>query len=349
MHHWEITYNTILSAADILLLIYHHRKKSLIAIITGFLLYGGLSVALAFLFSPDNFGALRLLCYTVFIHGFLLSFLFFFLLFNKYKFFAIISAAAGLLIVFSGIDAFFIEPHSLIVSRVNMKSAKLKEPLKIVVFSDFQADEISDYEKNAIDLSLAEKPDILLLPGDYIQTDNVEKRKELYSELNKLLKEKNFAARFGIYAVNGNVDERDWPKIFEGSYVTCATKLSSFENESFVITCLNLEESFGANIHIPVKNKFHIVLGHAPDFALANPDADLLIAGHTHGGQVRIPFLGPIFTLSKVPSGWASGVTDIDADTKLIVSRGIGMERGNAPPIRFFCKPEIVVVTVMPE
>jgi len=64
---------------------------------------------------------------------------------------------------------------------------------------------------------------------------------------------------------------------------------------------------------------------------------------------VQLPLIGPLLTLTVVPRNWASGVTEIDAGTTLIVSRGIGMERADAPRLRFLCRPELVVVDLVPQ
>ena len=95
-------------------------------------------------------------------------------------------------------------------------------------------------------------------------------------------------------------------------------------------------------------NEYHIVFGHAPDFALGDVGADLMIAGHTHGGQVQLPLIGPLITLSRVPRSWASGVTRFDDGRILIVSRGVGMERSGALRLRFLCRPELVVIHLRP-
>jgi hypothetical protein len=99
---------------------------------------------------------------------------------------------------------------------------------------------------------------------------------------------------------------------------------------------------------VPHDGKYHVMLGHLPNFALRDGDADLLVAGHTHGGQVRVPFFGPIITHSLIPRSWAAGVTDLGNGRTLIVSRGIGMERGVAPRLRFLCRPQLIVVDLMP-
>jgi predicted MPP superfamily phosphohydrolase len=108
-------------------------------------------------------------------------------------------------------------------------------------------------------------------------------------------------------------------------------------------------DSFDPRCEVAAADRFQVVVGHSPDFALGRVDADLLVAGHTHGGQVQLPFVGPIITHSLVPRRWASGTTELDGGRTLVVSRGIGMERNYAPRLRFFCRPEIVVIDVAPE
>jgi predicted MPP superfamily phosphohydrolase len=70
---------------------------------------------------------------------------------------------------------------------------------------------------------------------------------------------------------------------------------------------------------------------------------DLVLAGHTHGGQFVLPFFGPPVTASRLPRLFAGGLHDFRG-TPLHVSRGVGMERGFSPPVRFLCPPEICVV-----
>ncbi len=91
------------------------------------------------------------------------------------------------------------------------------------------------------------------------------------------------------------------------------------------------------------------MLGHAPNFALGEIQADLLVTAHTHGGQVRFPFIGPIITHCRIPHRWAAGLTVLPGGARLLVCRGIGMERGSAPPMRFLCRPELMVIDLVGE
>ena len=83
------------------------------------------------------------------------------------------------------------------------------------------------------------------------------------------------------------------------------------------------------------------MLTHTPDmFPKVPDDVNLTLAGHTHGGQIRIPFLGPIFTASIHRDKYSKGFIE-ENEKKMIVTTGIGV---SILPIRFNCPPEIVVI-----
>jgi len=92
-----------------------------------------------------------------------------------------------------------------------------------------------------------------------------------------------------------------------------------------------------------------LLVAHYPDqieHLSANSRVDLLVAGHTHGGQVQIPFLGPPITLTSVPREVAAGGYHVMNGRAIYVSRGIGCERGLAPRLRFNCAPEVSLLTL---
>jgi hypothetical protein len=77
--------------------------------------------------------------------------------------------------------------------------------------------------------------------------------------------------------------------------------------------------------------------------AAATLGVDLYLAGHTHGGQWRLPGFGAILTSSRHWKRYEAGSYREDK-THLYVSRGIGMEGFGAPRARLFCPPEVVVI-----
>jgi hypothetical protein len=81
---------------------------------------------------------------------------------------------------------------------------------------------------------------------------------------------------------------------------------------------------------------------------ISDVPVDLCLAGHTHGGQIRIPLVGPIVTLSYVPRSWARGFREVGA-TRLNVSAGIGCEHAaELPSMRLFCPPEMTLIELRP-
>jgi hypothetical protein len=155
-------------------------------------------------------------------------------------------------------------------------------------------------------------------------------------------------ASLGAHAVQGNAEGPNWPELFEGLPVTVYPRSETVVRGELAITGLSFDDSFDRTLEVKPVDRFHIVFGHGPDYSLGRVEADLLVAGHTHGGQVRLPLIGPLITLSQVPRSQAAGVTVLDGGRTLVVSRGIGMERGHAPRLRFLCRPEIVVIELEP-
>ena len=349
----DLVFNVGLLFVDIGLTVWWSRDRSWASAVMGLTgaAFFALTLAVAlFLFAIlDPFYLIRLAAYAVFLHAPLL------LVGLARAHRSSRRVAAGLvggaaLIVLIGIDAFLIEPRWLATRRVVLESAKVPEPLRIVVLADLQSDNFGGYERDVLRRAMAEQPDLLLLPGDYVHTDDPEASASEGSKLNAMLREVGFRARLGAYAVEGNCEAAGgWRWLFAGTEVTAWGASGTRAIAPWLhLTGLTLADSFDPTISIPPVAGFHIAMGHGPDFALGDVAADLLIAGHTHGGQVQIPFFGPILTLSGVPRAWAHGVTDLAGGRKLVVSRGIGMERGRAPRLRFWCRPELVVIDVVP-
>jgi predicted MPP superfamily phosphohydrolase len=313
-----------------------------------------LACLLAIGLGAERFASVRLLAYGLFLHTGLLLAGVAVILRKGSRPFAIAAATACLLLELVAADAFLIEPHWIEVTHVQIASPKLSRPLKMAIVADLQTDKVGDYEQRALALVLREQPDLIVMAGDYIQEWNDGRRAVQQERLRAILRQIDFRAPLGVYAVRGNADAPDWEKAFAQTEVTTLDTTGSVDVGELRITGLAMKDSFLTSLRVEASERFQIVVGHAPDFALGEIHADLLVAGHTHGGQVRLPWFGPIMTQSFVPRSWAAGVTQLGRDNKpghdktLIVSRGIGMERAAAPRIRFLCRPQIVVVDLVP-
>lgn len=261
--------------------------------------------------------------------------------------------ATALVVVF----AFHIEPFRLEVTQFEIESSKVSRPMKICLLADFQTDKFEQYERSSLVRLMDQRPDLILMAGDYLQADTQEDWQTLRDRMRAFLDKRGFQAPLGVYGVGGNTDFQRWPEIFDGLDVVTFEETRSECEDDFYVTGLSIEDSFDPDVSLcrgNTKNQtnqpFHIVLGHAPDYALSERvDADLLVAGHTHGGQVRLPWIGPLVTFSQVPRSWAAGMTKLDEEKWLVVSRGVGMERRDAPRLRFLCRPQLVVINVVPK
>jgi len=93
-----------------------------------------------------------------------------------------------------------------------------------------------------------------------------------------------------------------------------------------------------------------VVLFHYPDVGARALElgVDLALAGDTHGGQVRLPLLGPLIRIRRFGTYREAGLHSI-AGGYLYISRGIGMEGGWAPRVRFLCPPELTVLELVPK
>jgi len=95
--------------------------------------------------------------------------------------------------------------------------------------------------------------------------------------------------------------------------------------------------------------EFSILLYHLPDLMpeVVGENIDLYCAGHTHGGQVALPWYGAMITLSKFGKRYEGGLYH-EGNTWMYVNRGIGMEGGPAPRVRFWSRPELTVIDIRP-
>ncbi len=246
-------------------------------------------------------------------------------------------------------QAFCIEPNQLSVRRLKIASPKIRSKIRVAFMSDIQSDEFGENERRVWSSLLAEKPDLVLLGGDYTHDWTEEARQKVRLATREYLLKIGFKAPLGVVAIRGNVDSLAWTEMFSGTGIEALSSRTELRFEGGLsVTLLETKESFNDKLKIPPSDGFHLVLGHSPDYALGQVSADLMIAGHTHGGQVRFPWFGPLVTSSKLPRMVCDGESKFPDGRRLFVTRGAGMERKNAPRMRFLCPPEIVVFDLVP-
>ena len=264
------------------------------------------------------------------------------------------SLAVGLVGIVAAVYAFAWEPRNLEVTRHVVVSARVEAPLRIAVIADLQTDAPGDHERAALQAALAAEPDLLLFVGDIIQLHDEARYADAWATLQGIAAPLTLDAPLGVYVVEGDSEYPHGDVWFDhaesmGLTVWPREAQSRRVRDDVWLTGFGLRASAYPQLEVERPGEgLHVVFGHRPAFALGDVDADVLLAGHTHGGQVQLPLWGPLLTLSKVPRSWAAGRTELPEGGTLFVSRGVGMERAGAPRIRFLCRPEVMLVDVVP-
>ena len=258
-------------------------------------------------------------------------------------------AGLGILCVAYG---YFVEPYWLDVSHVQIKSAKLPKgsrPIRIAHISDLHSDVQPVLEDRLPAAIAAERPDLIVFTGDSINNvDGFERFRNCLTEIAKIAP---------TFAVKGNWDAWYWTnlELFAG------TGARELNGGSMQITVDGLpiwiagvgvenERKMEEAIASMPPDAFKIFLYHYPDLIKepAVQNVDLYCAGHTHGGQVALPLYGAIITFSKFGKQYEAGLYREGA-TWLYVNRGVGLEGGSAPRVRFWARPELTMIEVSPE
>ena len=353
----EVVFNAILGSLELAVyLVAAGRGEAMLGTLCFAALLSMASAgALAMHFIEGGYGgfySLKLLSWVAFVHLPAVLFASASLASGLWPRVALAGRIAAVVVIGVGVDAFFIEPHRL--QRVDMtyEHAGLPRAFRIALVADIQTDTVGELEQRALQMVVDAKPDLVLFAGDYIQLgDGPERRRQqdLLAEAFRSL-ELRLSPAFGFWAVRGDTDQDGWERVFDGTNIRFSSRTFSTElSPGLQLSLLAKGDGHSPELVLPHAGGLHIALGHGPDFALSDRcEADLLLAGHTHGGQVKLPWIGPLVTLSKVPRAWAHGRTELGAGRVLVVSAGLGMERGDAPRLRFLCPPEIVIIDVKP-
>jgi uncharacterized protein len=280
---------------------------------------------------------------------------------NRRLVFVLVSALFSSLLVWSvGIEPRWVAAREISLNQ--LKSSDLKG-LKVAFASDWHFTKKPIWRVMTVARARAivkeindTQPDVIILAGDFIADRDYKPEfaataeDEIASVLGEL------KARHGVYATLGN---HDW--WFDGLKFTLALQrhgIKVLENESVKIQDLPLwlsgigDEMTGhARPNKAVKtvppNAPQLVVMHDPAGILTldprwhNPNA-LFLAGHTHGGQVALPWFGALMTASIAPRSWYYGWVQHEG-RNLYISSGLGV---SILPLRFNMRPEWVLFTV---
>lgn len=245
------------------------------------------------------------------------------------------------------IYSFFIEPNKLIVTNYSIKDSQLKD-LKVVLVGDFhiKPNQQKRLEK-VVSLINNQKPDIVLSVGDFVaghEENSTMLIDKIASELKKV------ESKYGFYTVLGNHDwwingEEMAEVLNKNNIKVLANTNAKINANGKIIYIAGVEDltTRKPNIYQALNNANQpiILLTHSPDiFPKVPKNVNLTLAGHVHGGQVRLPLLGAIVAPSKYRDKYSLGLIE-ENNKKMIVTKGIG---NSILPVRFNCAPEIVVI-----
>lgn len=248
--------------------------------------------------------------------------------------------------------AYFIEPYWLSVRRIEIKSVKLpkdSKPIRVVHISDIHSDATPRLEEKLPAAIAEQRPDLIVFSGDSINSPaGLPVFRKCLTEISRIAptyvvrgnwdvwywRDQDLFSETGAKQLNGaaeRVEINGAPVWLAGVFVGSEGRLSETLNR------------------IP-KNEFSIFLLHYPDLIeeVSRLEIDLYCAGHTHGGQIAMPFYGALVTFSKFGKKYEGGTYQVNK-TWLNVNRGIGMEGGGVPRVRFWARPEITVIDIVPE
>jgi predicted MPP superfamily phosphohydrolase len=252
--------------------------------------------------------------------------------------------SAGLLLVATAlvVDAALVEPYAVTVTR-HAVSANVKSPLTVLHLTDLHTHGFGARERRTVETLEEAHADLVVVTGDVVDGGDLEPARELFVRLH---------APLGVWVVRGNWE--NWkPPPNEGAFFT-SVGATLLLNEGRLVRSdvwlagvddpMSGTADMTAALRGAPPGATKIALLHSPAyFDEVAPSIDLAFAGHTHGGQVRAPFLGALWLppgSGRFVEGWYTA-----ANAKLYVSRGVGT---SIAPVRFLCRPEIAVVTLTP-
>jgi len=270
----------------------------------------------------------------------------------------------------------FVEPQRLGLSHVSFvgdSQCQDISPVRLLHISDLHVERFGRREEQLLRKVQAAAPDLILLTGDYLNLSYVDDpiaHADARRVLAALSGNGKDLAPGGVYAVLGSPPvDRNSVSLFEGLpirllrneavTITLPTTMkppcgSGKQSRRLVLVGLDCShdpqrdaDRLTAVIDHSPPDACRVLLYHSPELMPMAPEfgIHLYLCGHTHGGQVRLPFYGAVLTASRLGKRFEMGYYRLK-NTHLYVSRGVGFEGMGAPRVRFLCPPEITLVSI---
>ena len=252
-------------------------------------------------------------------------------------------SALGVLCILYGT---FVEPYWPDITTVRLETDKLHTAtLRIVQISDLHCDSKARLEPRLPDLVNSLNPDIIVFTGDAINSADA---LGLFQRTLAAME-----APLGKFAVQGNWDYLFPVTLFEETGVEelplRAVRLEK-DGEAFMLCGVAYHNGRFSQRAINQLDPatWNCLLYHTPDLIeyMGGKPIDLYLCGHTHGGQVALPFYGALATMSRHGKKYEAGRYAF-GPMAVYVNRGIGMG-GIGPRVRFFARPEITLFEIHP-
>ncbi len=256
---------------------------------------------------------------------------------------------------------FVYEPSKISITKREIQSPHLQSitPVRFVQIGDIHLEKIGIREQKLIKILTELSPDFILFTGDFLNLSNNADPKAISDVINLFNQMNQIGPTFYVTGSPAVDLEQSIQAI------RTKTKAKNLNNENTIVvvnkTRINLLGV--ACTHQPNQDyefvkrlnskdgEINILLYHSPDLIYEINEEDniqLMLSGHTHGGQVRIPFFGALFTGSLYHRKLQTGLYQM-GQTLLSISRGIGFEGMGAPRVRILCKPELIQWTINKE
>lgn len=243
--------------------------------------------------------------------------------------------------------------NSVVITKYNYDNEKIPKGFnsyKIVQLSDLHNKVFGKSQEEFMEKIKGIEPDAILITGDIVDKHRtkVDVAMDFAEQLTKIAP---------VYYVNGNHEMVLEPNVSKELYdgmensgvkllLDNKVKIKS-KGDTIIMAGLSEETVFNGNIESldVMDEEFTILLAHEPHHLMeySQTKSDLVFCGHAHGGQIRLPFIGGLYSPGQgVHPKLTSGMHK-EGNTTMVISRGLG---NSEFPFRVFNRPEIVVVTL---